>query len=49
MLKILLCYLCMGVLNRFENRGAVVEWLEWLGYGAESRNVMSSRLGFAMR
>ena len=31
-------------------RGAVVEWLERLGYGAESRRkVVSSRLGFAMR
>ena len=31
-------------------RGAVVEWLEWLSYGAESRRkVVSSRLGFAMR
>ena len=28
----------------------MVEWLEWLGYGAESRRkVMSSRLGFAMQ
>ena len=31
-------------------RVAVVEWLEWLGYGAESRRkVMSSRLGFAVQ
>ena len=31
-------------------RGAVVEWLEQLDYGAESRlKVVSSRLGFAMR
>ena len=31
-------------------RGAVVEWLEWLGYGAESRRkVASSALGFAIR
>ena len=31
-------------------RGAVVEWLEWLGYGAESRRkVVSSRRGFAIR
>ena len=31
-------------------RGAVVEWLERLGFGAEScRKVVSSRLGFAMR
>ena len=31
-------------------RGTVVEWLEQLGYGAESRRkVVSSRLGFAMR
>ena len=29
---------------------AVVEWLEWLGYGAESRRkVVNSRLGFAMQ
>ena len=32
------------------HRGAVVEWLVRLGYGAESRRkVVSSRLGFAMR
>ena len=32
------------------HRGAVVEWLERLGYGTGSRRkVMSSRLGFAMR
>ena len=50
MLNIFLCYLCTGMLNLFENRRAVVEWLEWLGYGAESRrNVMSSRLSFAIR
>ena len=31
-------------------RGAVVEWLERLDYGAESRRkIMSSRLGFAIR
>ena len=31
-------------------RGAVVKWLEWLGYGAESRKrVVSLRLGLAMR
>ena len=31
-------------------RGAVVEWLERCGYGAESRRkVVSSRLGFAIR
>ena len=31
-------------------RGAVVEWLERLGYGAESRRkVVNSRLGFAIR
>ena len=30
--------------------GAVVEWLEQLNYGAESRRkVMISRLGFAMQ
>ena len=30
-------------------RGAVVEWLEWLGYGAESRRkVAGSRLGLAI-
>ena len=30
--------------------GAVVEWLERRGYGAESRRkVVSSRLGFAIR
>ena len=28
----------------------MVEWLEWLDYGAEGRRkVVSSRLGFAMR
>ena len=28
----------------------MIEWLEWLDYGAESRRkVLSSRLGFAMR
>ena len=33
-----------------QKRGAVVEWLEQLEYGAESRRkVVSSRLGFAMR
>ena len=32
------------------NRGAVVKWLEWLGYGAESHHkVVSLRLGFAMQ
>ena len=31
------------------SRGVVVEWLERLGYGAESRRkFVSSRLGFAM-
>ena len=31
-------------------RGAVVEWLERLGYGAKSRRkVVNSSLGFAMR
>ena len=31
-------------------RGVVVEWLERLDYGAESRRkVVNSRLGFAMR
>ena len=31
-------------------RGAVVECLQWLGYGSDSRRkVMSSRLGLAMR
>ena len=31
-------------------RGTVVEWLEWLDYGAESRQkVRSLRLGLAMR
>ena len=31
-------------------RGAIVEWLEQLDYGAESRHkVVSSRLGFAIR
>ena len=54
MLKTFLCYLCMGMLNFFEKpiekRSAVVEWLECLSYGAESRrNVVSSKLGFAMR
>ena len=30
-------------------RGIMVEWLEWLDYGAESRRkVVSWRLGFAM-
>ena len=30
-------------------RGTMVEWLQWLGYGAESRlKVVSSRLGFAL-
>ena len=30
--------------------GAMVDWLEWLGYDAESCcKVVSSRLGFAMR
>ena len=32
------------------SRGAAVEWLERLGYGAEKRRkVVSSRLGFAIR
>ena len=29
--------------------GAIVKWLEWLGYGAESRHkVVNARLGFTM-
>ena len=38
------------VRDPFPLRGAVVEWLEQLDYGAESRRkVVSSRMGFAMR
>ena len=34
----------------YAETGAVVEWVEQLDYGAESRRkVVSSRLGFAMR
>ena len=33
-----------------KSRGAVVEWVEWLGYDVGSRRkVLNSRLGFAMR
>ena len=40
------CFLPLSPLKR----GAVVKWLGWLGYRAESRQkVVSSRLGFAIR
>ena len=38
-----------GTLGVKRVRGAVVEWLEQLGYGAESRRIACSRLGCAMR
>ena len=39
----------MLILNKFSQRGIVVEWLERFTYGAESRRkVVSSRLGFTM-
>ena len=41
--------ICLVSLGRVE-RGAMVEWLEQLGYSAESRHkFVSSRLGFAKR
>ena len=33
----------------YDQRGAVVEWLEQLDYSAESSRKVNSRLGFAMR
>ena len=40
----------LDAIRWFYMRGAVVEWLERLVYGAESRcEVVSSRLRFAMR
>ena len=39
----------LGVLLLYDERGAVVEWLGTLGYGAESRwKIVKSCLGFAM-